>query len=215
MRITIPKPQDQPPFRPIHFAARQRNGEVHIFVWKSLDDAVRTIKTLVPNLRPFLTAEHVRGLAAPDRSADELSHDEFAALWFAKTVYDPGLYLPTKLDGFYDADGAAKRSRDLMAEVPAARSDPLSAWSKFVRTLVLDVPAIPEPPSSLRSKVVESHTPTPDVKLCKHCGILPMVDSFKHDPPNWLIHCPGCGAATDPREGIDMETALEAWNKGN
>lgn len=207
-------PDTQTPFRPIHFALRVPDGEVRIYVWKSLDEALVTLKSLVPNLRSYLTPEHVRGLAVQERDADrgDLSPDEFAALWFAKTVYDPNLCLPDTLAGMYDAEGAAKYAEELKAGKPSDNYAALSAWSRFVRTLVQDE----EPPrTAIRETVVEEREPTPEAKLCKNCGILPNVDSFRHSPPNWLIHCPGCGAATDPREGYSLETALEAWNKGN
>ncbi len=201
---TIPIPD---PFRPIHFAARQSDGEVRIFIWNSLDDAVRTLKTLVPHIRLFLTAEHVRGLATPDYTGD-LSLDEFAALWFAKTVYDPGLYLPNTLDGMYDAEGAANYAKRLITDPGNQMTDMRSPWSRLVLKLILDLNLLPKHPLAQQELML-------DAILCKNCDIPPVGLRFPHDPPNWLICCPICGSETDPREGVDRRTALEAWDKGN
>lgn len=214
MRITIPHPQDQPPFRPIHFAAKLPNGEVHIFVWKSLDDAVHIIKTLVPNLRPFLTAEHVRGLAAPewdDIYVDLLSLDEFAALWFAQVAYTPEVVIPYKLEDLYDANGAAVHAKRLMEPERQNRFESYhSEWQLFVQKLVLLTPSptVPQHPVARQELMI-------DANPCKDCEVPPVGLIFPHAAPNWVIYCPCCEMGTDPREGWNRATTLEAWNKWN
>ena len=215
MYVTIPDPQNQPPFRPIHFVAQQLNGEIHTFVWNNLDDAVSTMKMLVPNLRRFLTAEHVRGLAAPDWDkyfVDRYSHDEFASLWFAKTVYDPGLTIPDELEDLYDANGAAIHAKRL-AETEWLENRPRgyhSIWQHFVKNLVVAEPFHVVPQHSVARQELMI-----DAKPCKDCDVPPVGLIFPHAAPNWIIYCPCCDMGTDPREGWDRTTTLEAWNKWN
>jgi len=214
--VRIPDPQDQPSFRQIHFAARQLNGDVRIFVWESLAEAVHTLKKLVPELRQFLTAEHVRGLAAPSWDqfyADmSYSHDEFAALWFAKVVYDPGITFPDQLEDLYDANGAAIHAKRLRERQGQERSfiKPHSEWECFVKKFVTykQLPVIPKHPAARQELML-------DAKPCKDCDVPPIGLDFPHASPNWIIYCPCCDMSTDPREGWSRAMALEAWNKWN
>lgn len=203
-------PDTQTPFRPINFAARLPDGEVRIFTWKSLDETLVTLKALSPGLRSLLTAEHVRGLAEADRDANrgDLSKDEFAALWFVRTVYDPGLHLPETLAGMYDAEGAANYAKRLMTSPGGPMTDLRSPWSRSVLKLVVDMAQLPKHSVARQELML-------DAKLCKNCDLPPVGLLFPHDPPNWLAYCPICGNETDPREGVDRKTAVEAWNKGN
>ena len=217
--IQIPDPKDQPPFRPIHFAANASGGDVRIFVWHNLNEALSTLKRLVPNLRPFLTAEHIRGLAAPewdDFHATLVSLDEFAALWFAKTVYDPGIVFPDQLEDLYAADGAARHAKRLM-DFAAGKQEPsepfscCSQWKLFVQKLVL-IPTLekycPKHPIARQELMI-------DAKPCKNCDIPPVGLVFPHATPNWMIYCPSCDMGTDPREGWSRAAVLEIWNKSN
>jgi hypothetical protein len=207
-------------FRPIHFAALLPSGETHIFVWRNLDYTLETLKELVPDVWPFLTADHVRGLASPEWDEESygnrLSHDEFVALWFAKTVYDQNIAFPDRLEDLYDADGAAKHAKRLMLgeHKPVVSQDTLlSQWQHFVKTMVTS--STKHETNIIRRKKVRQTVPETNVRLCKNCGVPPIVEVFRHAPPNWMVHCPSCGIATDPREGYERETAIEAWNKGN
>ena len=211
--------EPQTPFRPIHFAALLSNGETHVYVWRNLDYAVDALKELVPDLWPFLTSEHVLGLASPEWDEEyygsRFSHDEFAALWFAQTVYDSNLVFPDQLEDLYNAEGAAKHVTRLMQTASPKRTEttPLSQWQLFVKSMVTG--STKAESNIARQKKIRQVVPTIRAKLCKNCGVPPMVEEFRHTPPNWMVHCPSCGISTDPREGIDRDTALEAWNQWN
>lgn len=217
--IQIINPKDQPPFRPIHFAAHVSEKDVRIFIWHSLNEALSTLKRLVPSIRPFLTAEHIRGLAAPewdDFHQQIVSLDEFAALWFAKMVFDSGIVFPDQLEDLYDADGAAIHAKRLM-DIAEGKREPItpfeyfSQWERFIRKFVL-VPTL-EPPR-LKHRIARQELMI-DAKPCKTCDIPPVGLIFPHAAPNWVIYCPCCDMGTDPREGLDRAAVLEVWNKWN
>lgn len=104
------------PFRTMYFAAMMVYGEVRIWEWCRLDDALATMRILVPKLHPSLDAKRVRLLAGAEGRylQGDLPFDEFAALWLARTVHDKTIPNIRERDGMFDIDQAAKYATQLV-----------------------------------------------------------------------------------------------------
>lgn len=128
-------------FRPLFFAARIADDEVRIWKWQSLDDAIRTICRLVPEMKQTITETQVRLLANADRRVpDQLPLDEYAALWLARTMYAPGIPVlnePT-CRGMFDAESATLYAFQLLQnQRPADIVDFRSEFSRAMKDLLL------------------------------------------------------------------------------
>ena len=102
-------------FHPIFFVAEVSPGEVRIWKWQSLDDALKTMRRLVPTLNHDLTTGQVIALAGLEWDAlTTMSFDEAAAFWLARTVYDPGIPTAYGRGDMFSPDQAVTYARQLM-----------------------------------------------------------------------------------------------------
>ncbi len=102
-------------FRPIHFVARPaetaktgRSHALNIYVWRSLDDVLNTLRVVVRGFRLDINAEQVRELARVDWDdfyASRFTLDEFASFWIVKMVWDTAMQYPNENYDMYTIEG--------------------------------------------------------------------------------------------------------------